>query len=87
MHGRADTGTRLAALALAWLAGVALHLQQRMLWPIEGYGLALAIGAALLIVAWRWRRAYALGLVGALLIALGASGTRASVRLADALPA
>ncbi|MBC8058862.1 MAG: DNA internalization-related competence protein ComEC/Rec2, partial [Rhizobiales bacterium] len=42
---------------------------------------------ALLIVAWRWRRAYALGLVGALLIALGASGTRASVRLADALPA
>jgi hypothetical protein len=31
MTGRMDTGWRLAALALAWLGGVALHLQQRSL--------------------------------------------------------
>ncbi|MEP7102848.1 MAG: ComEC/Rec2 family competence protein, partial [Burkholderiales bacterium] len=85
MHGRADTGTRLAALALAWIAGVALHLQQRTLWPVEGYGLALGVGVLGLIAAWRWRRAFVLGLVGALLLALAASGLRASARLAHGL--
>ena len=85
MHGRADTGTRLAALAIAWIAGVALHLQQRALWPVEVYALALALGTLGLIAAWRWRRALALGLIGALLLAIGASGLRASARLADGL--
>ena len=86
MHGRADTGTRLAALALAWIAGVAMHLQQRSLWPIEWYLAALVFGALGVAVAWRGRRAFVLGLVGAALLAIGASGVRASWRFADALP-
>ena len=85
MHARADTGTRLVTLALAWIAGVALQLQQRALWPAEVYGLAFAAGAVCVIVAWRWRRAFVLGLIGALLLAIGASGWRASTRLADGL--
>ena len=85
MHGRADTGTRLAALALAWIAGVALHLQQRTLWPLESYGLAVAAGALGVIAAWHWRRAFVLGLIGASLLAIGAAGWRASARLADGL--
>jgi len=86
MHGRADTGTRLAALALAWIAGIALQLQQRALWPLEWYGLALVAGLAGVVVAWRWPRAFVLGLIGALALAVGASGWRASARLADGLP-
>ena len=33
MGGPTSTGWRLAGAALAWLAGVALQLQQRTLWP------------------------------------------------------
>ena len=87
MHGRADTGARLAALALAWLAGVALQLQQRALWPVEIHGLALGLGALGIVVAWRWRRAFLVAPVGMLLLAIGATGLQASARLADALPA
>ena len=91
MHGRADTGTRLAALAIAWLAGVALQLQQRALWPLEAYAAAVAAAVLCIAAAWRWRRTFppvfALGLIGMALLALGASGWRASLRLADALPA
>jgi len=85
MHARADTGTRLAALALAWIAGVALQLQQRALWPVEAYGLAFGLGVLGVVVAWRWRRAFLLGLIGAMLLAIGAAGWRASARLADGL--
>ncbi len=85
MHARADTGTRLAALALAWIAGVALQLQQRALWPVEAYGLAVGLGALGAVAAWRWRHAFVLGLIGALLLAVGAAGWRASARLADGL--
>ena len=87
MHARADTGTRLAALALAWLAGVALQLQQRALWPVEGYGFALGLGALGVVVAWRWRRAFLAAPIGMLLLALGGTGLQAASRLADALPA
>ena len=86
MHGRADTGTRLAALALAWIVGVALHLQQRTLWPVEAQAVVLVVGVLSLVASWRWRRTFVLGLIGALLLAFGASGLRASARLADALP-
>ncbi len=86
MQGRADTGARLAALALAWVAGVALHLQQRALWPIEAYVAAIALGLLGATAAWRWRRAFVPGLAAAALLAIGASGVRASLRLADALP-
>jgi competence protein ComEC len=86
MQGRADTGARLAALALAWVAGVALHLQQRTLWPIEGEWAAIALGLLGVAAAWRWRRAFAIGVAGVVLLAIGVSGVRASLRLADALP-
>ncbi|HKX43438.1 MAG TPA: ComEC/Rec2 family competence protein, partial [Burkholderiaceae bacterium] len=80
-------GWRLAGLALAWLLGVALHLQQRSLWPLAvciGVGVvgALGLGAAL-----AWRRAIAFGLIGALALGFGVSGGRAALRWADALPA
>src|SRR6185369_12821416 len=42
------SGGRLVALPLAWLAGVALQLQQRDLWRLEAY---LAIAAAAVVVA------------------------------------
>ncbi len=86
MHGRADTGTRLAALALAWIAGIALQLQQRALWPVEGYGLAVGVAVLGLVAARRWRQAFVFGLIGVLSLAFGAAGLRASARLADGLP-
>lgn len=85
MHARADTGTRLAALALAWIAGVALHLQQRALWPVEACAAACFVGVLWIVIAWRWRRAFVLALIGALLLAVGTCGLRASSRLADGL--
>ncbi len=85
MHGRDDTGTRLVTLAIAWFAGLALQLQQRALWPVAWYGLALTVCVLVIVAAWRWRRAFALAPVGALLLAVGASGWHASTRLADGL--
>ena len=82
-----DPGMRLAALALAWIAGVALHLQQPTLWSLPACVAAVAFGALGLAVAWRWRRAFVVGWLGVALLAFGASGWRASLRLADALPA
>ena len=82
-----DIGWRLAALALAWIAGVALHLQQRALWPVAGCSAAIAVGMLGLAVAWRSRWAFGLGCIGVALIAFGACGVRASARLGDALPA
>ena len=86
MRTAVDIGWRLAGLALAWIAGVAVHLQQRSLWSTDAYVAAIALGALGAILAWRWRRAFAAGLLGAALLAFGASGWRASERLADALP-
>ena len=86
MRETVDTGMRLAALALAWIAGVALHLQQRALWPEPACAAAALAGMLGLAVAWRWRRAFVVALLGAALLAFGASGWRASLRLADALP-
>jgi len=86
MQRRADSGARLAALALAWVAGVALQLQQRALWPVEGDLAAIALGLLGAAAAWRWRRAFVPGLAAVALLAIGASGVRASLRLADALP-
>ncbi len=85
--GGADTGRRLAGLALAWLAGVALQLQEQTLLAATAYGAAVVCGGLGLAAAWRWRRAFALALLGAALLGWGASGWRASLRLANALPA
>ena len=71
---------------LAWLCGVALHLQLRALWSTSDCAVALALGSLGLLMAWRWRRAFALGLLAVVLLAFASSGWRASLRLADALP-
>lgn len=87
MTGRMDTGWRLAALALAWLGGVALHLQQRSL-PAGPLSAALLVcGLVALVVAARWPRAFGAGVIGAALLAFGAANVRASLRLAEGLPA
>ena len=86
MREALDPGMRLTALALAWIAGVALHLQQRALGSVMLCAAATVLGALGLVVAWRWRRAFVVGVLGAALLAFGASGWRASLRLADALP-
>ena len=81
------TGWRLNGLAVAWLGGVALHLQQRALWSLEACVLAVVTGGLALLAVARWPRAFVLGLLGAALLAFGASGWRASLRLAETLPA
>ena len=85
MHAEADTGWRLAGLALAWIAGVALHLQQRALWPAAGSVGAIVLGLLALAVAWRWRRAFIVGVLGVALLAFASSGWRAAARLQDGL--
>ena len=72
---------------MAWLAGVALHLQAHALLAAGAYGAAVILGALGLGAAWRWRRAFIAALLGAALLGWGASGWRASLRLAEALPA
>ena len=94
MQRTANTGWRLAGVALAWLAGVGLQLQQR---EVAGVGLqvaAVAVGALGLWVALRSRRAPMLallallaGLLGAAALGFGVSNWRASLRLAEVLPA
>ena len=83
--GGPDTGWRLAGLALAWLAGVALQLQERSLLLAAAYGAAIVAGALCLLAAWRWRRLFLLGVLGMALLGAGASGWRASVLLAESL--
>ncbi|HEY4068245.1 MAG TPA: ComEC/Rec2 family competence protein, partial [Burkholderiaceae bacterium] len=95
MREPVDPGLRLAAFALAWVAGVAVHLQQRALWSTSACIAAAAVGAiglgVALVKAPRGRRGLLVGalvgVMGAALLAFGASGWRASLRLADALPA
>ena len=48
---------------------------------------ALVLGMCGVAIARRWRRAFVAGLIGAALLGAGASEWRASLRLADALPA
>ncbi len=91
MGGQQQTGWRLTGLALAWLTGVALHLQQRALWPLAAYVAIGVVAALLLAAASAWRRASVLtlnaALVSALALGFGASGWRASLLLAETLPA
>jgi competence protein ComEC len=79
-------GGRLAALLLAWLAGVALQLQQRELFAVVAYAGVAVIGAASIALAWRRRRVFVLALLGVACAGFAASGGRAALRLADALP-
>ena len=76
----------MAGMGLAWLLGVALQLQERTLLPLWAYLSCLALGLVCCAVAWRWPRLWALPLVAALAMGVGASGWRASERLSEALP-
>ncbi len=86
MLAAADIGWRPTALALAWLAGVAAHLQLRSLPSALACGAGIAIALLGLAFAWRRRRAFVAALLGMALLAFSASGLRAASRLADALP-
>lgn len=79
----------LLAAGLGWVLGVALQLQQHVLWPLVVYGSALAIGEGLVLMAWRpprWR-GWPLWLAAGLLTGVGLTGARASFYAAHALPA
>ena len=87
---RDGAGLRLAACALAWLAGVAAQLQQATLWPMQWY--AMAVASALLLIALAQRARRVPWLRGALMacaacaLGLGVSGWHAGRLLDDALP-
>ena len=77
-----------AAAALAWVAGVALQLQQASLWSGECYPLIGVAALAALLAArrLRWRVAACTGVGIALVVAgFAYAGWRADMRLADAL--
>ena len=87
------TGARIAGLALAWLAGVATHLQERSLWPVAAYAGIAIVGLGALLAPPVWRHAFqqthawavTLLLAAAAACGFGASGLRAALRMADVL--
>ena len=85
------TGSRLAALLLAWLAGVALQLQERSLLPFAAYVALAAVAALALAAGFGWRRggpiAAALAITGSLLAGFAVTGWQADVHLGDTLAA
>ena len=83
MSGAAGAWWR-AAFALAWVAGIALQLQQASLWSGECYPLIGAAALGILLVArrLRWRMAVWIALAAA---GFAYAGWRADTRLADAL--
>ena len=85
---RLDTGWRLSALALGWLAGVALQLQQAELLAAAPYLAAIVVGALGVLAVWRWRVVFGpgVGAVAAALLAWGVAGQHATRLLDDALP-
>jgi competence protein ComEC len=85
MTGGGNTGLRLAACALALIAGAALQLQQAALWPAASY--SALIGAALLALVGAWRWHWRAALIGLAALAFAGAGLRAHMRLSDALPA
>jgi competence protein ComEC len=77
-----------AGAVLAWVAGVALQLQQAALWPSQAYPLMLSASLVVLLGAWRlrWPAVARAGIALAVAAAgFASAGWRADVRLADAL--
>ena len=83
------TGARLAALLLAWLAGVAVQLHERSLLRLSTYVGITALALLCMAASIRWRRrtglAVSIAIVGAGLAGFGITGWQAERRLADAL--
>lgn len=86
---RGVIGARAGFVALGgWVLGVALQLQQPVLWSAAAYGAGLlAGGVGLACLAWarRFVAAALLALLAGVLIGVGLTGLRASVFAADAL--
>ena len=83
-------GHWFVGMALAWLCGVALQLQERALLGAVTYGAAVCVGGLGLALRGASRRTLATGLIGVLgmtLLGFGASGVRAVSRAAESLPA
>ena len=90
-HGQSglEPGALGMLLALAWLLGVALQLQQPALWQAPGVAAAGLVALLVAVLAWRGRRRSVVLVV--LAVALATAGfalthTRAAWRLAQALP-
>ncbi len=82
--GLRGTGWLAMAAGLGWLLGLALQLQQSVLWPLVAYQALAAAGALLVWAAVRWRAwLWPLALAA---LACGCTGWRADLRLADRLP-
>lgn len=85
-------GGRLALAAAAWLLGMAWQLQLPALWPMAVHQALVAGGGAVLLVGLVWRGARqavwrgAWPAVALLMLALGSTGWRADLRLAERLP-
>ena len=84
-----DHGWRLTALALAWLCGVAVQLQERALMAWSTYAALAAVGV-ICIVAHRhlkFRGAFSFAVLAMALMGFSATGGRAWAQWADGLPA
>ena len=78
-------GWRLTALALAWLSGVALQLQERALMPAWCYLALGLLGLLCIVAAVRSARFFVAALLGLALLGFSATGGRAAERLSDTL--
>jgi competence protein ComEC len=88
MHAsRGDLGLRSAAALLAWLAGLALQLQQNRLWPLEVNVTLVALALALLPLAARRasRGAWPVLCLALAALAFGTTSLRAAHRLSQQL--
>jgi competence protein ComEC len=85
--GGTSTGWRLAALLLAWLAGVALQLQQPALFAGGVYAALAAVGLICAALVPRRPRWFGLTAIGVAALAFGIAGGHASLRLGERLPA
>lgn len=79
------TGLLLAAIGLAWLAGIGVHLTQRVLPPPSIHLATMAIGLAAGVLARRFTRWRWLALASAAALGWSIAGWHASCRLADVL--
>jgi len=88
MRGGVDAGVKGVCLAVAWLLGMAVHLQQAQL-PGEGVHAALLVTGALLLAVGLLRRGARvwLAVIGAALAAFSLAGLQANARLAQRLDA
>lgn len=76
---------RLATGLAAWLAGVALQLQQRELAAAPFYAGLAVIGLLGVAIGWHWRRLLVLAAAGAAALGFAVAGGHATLRLADTL--